>query len=104
MNEKGLGKGIKCVVYGLGVRREELFVSIKVWNSHRGYDKTLRAFDESMKKLGVQPEGWAPYFPKQAAGIHREKAWQNTGSAHFALGCTAGDFRHSEVHKSGSYP
>ena len=38
-----------------------------------------------MKKLGVQPEGWAPYFPKQAAGIHRKKAWQNTGSAHFAL-------------------
>ena len=46
MNEKGLGEGIKRAVHDLGVKREELFVSTKVWNSHRGYDKTLRAFDE----------------------------------------------------------
>ncbi len=54
MNEKGLGEGIKRAVHDLGVKREELFVSTKVWNSHRGYDKTLRAFDESMKKLGLE--------------------------------------------------
>lgn len=54
MNEKGLGEGIRRAVNDLGIRREDLFVSTKVWNSHRGYDKTLRAFDESMKKLGLE--------------------------------------------------
>lgn len=28
-----------------GITREELFVSTKVWNSHRGYDKTMKAFE-----------------------------------------------------------
>lgn len=54
MNEKGLGEGIKRAMGELGVERGELFISTKVWNSHRGYDKTLRAFEESMKKLGLE--------------------------------------------------
>lgn len=54
MNEKGLGEGIRRTMGELGVERGELFISTKVWNSHRGYDKTLRAFEESMKKLGLE--------------------------------------------------
>lgn len=54
MNEKGLGDGIRQAADELGVKREELFVSTKVWNSHRGYDKTRKAFDASMKKLGLE--------------------------------------------------
>ena len=54
MNEKGLGEGIKRAMGELGVERGELFISTKVWNSHRGYDKTLQASEEYMKKLGLE--------------------------------------------------
>nr|WP_325238957.1 aldo/keto reductase [uncultured Oscillibacter sp.] len=49
-----IGEGIKRAMGELGVERGKLFISTKVWNSHRGYDKTLRAFEESMKKLGLE--------------------------------------------------
>ena len=33
--------------------REELFVTTKLWNTEQGYDSTLRAFDASLDKLGL---------------------------------------------------
>lgn len=48
-NEKGVGQGIKeC-----GIPREELFITSKLWNTERGYESTLKAFDETMSKLGL---------------------------------------------------
>ena len=35
------------------VPRDELFVTTKVWNTDQGFDATLRAFDTSMQKLGL---------------------------------------------------
>ncbi len=49
-NECGVGRGVKDG----GVSREELFITSKVWNSMQGYDNTLKAFDESMKKLDLE--------------------------------------------------
>lgn len=48
-NEKGVGEAIK----NSGVAREELFITTKVWNSDQGYDNALRAFDESLERLGL---------------------------------------------------
>ena len=48
-NEVGVGQGIRTA----GVRREELFVTSKVWNTERGYDKTLAAFDRTLSDLGL---------------------------------------------------
>jgi diketogulonate reductase-like aldo/keto reductase len=48
-NEEGVGKAIAQS----SIPREELFITTKVWNSDHGYDNTLRAFDESMKRLGL---------------------------------------------------
>ncbi|MGW8884958.1 aldo/keto reductase [Streptomyces sp. NPDC055749] len=48
-NETGTGKAVAAS----GVAREELFVTTKLWNSQQGYDKTLRAFDASLDKLGL---------------------------------------------------
>jgi diketogulonate reductase-like aldo/keto reductase len=48
-NETGVGQAIQ----ESGVPREELFITTKVWNTDQGYDTTLRAFDESMKRLGL---------------------------------------------------
>ncbi len=46
-NETGVGKAIK----ESGVPREEIFVTSKVWNTDQGYDSTLKAFEESLKRL-----------------------------------------------------
>ncbi|MDH6237747.1 aldo/keto reductase [Cryobacterium sp. CG_9.6] len=48
-NEVGVGQGLARS----GVGREDVFVTTKVWNDHHGYDATLRAFDESLTKLGL---------------------------------------------------
>lgn len=48
-NEKGVGEGIK----NSGLRREEIFLTTKVWNSDQGYDQTLRAFEKSLKNLNT---------------------------------------------------
>ncbi|WEH38664.1 aldo/keto reductase [Streptomyces sp. AM 2-1-1] len=48
-NESGTGKAIATA----GVAREELFVTTKLWNDDQGHDATLRAFDASLEKLGL---------------------------------------------------
>lgn len=36
-----------------GIPREELFITTKAWISEMGYDNTLRAFDSSLARLGL---------------------------------------------------
>jgi 2,5-diketo-D-gluconate reductase A len=48
-NERGVGEGIARS----GLPRDDVFVTTKVWNDRHGYDETLRAFDESLGKLGL---------------------------------------------------
>lgn len=48
-NEEGVGKAIK----ESGIPRKEIFVTTKVWNTDHGYEKTLKAFDKSISKLGL---------------------------------------------------
>ncbi|MFD2305730.1 aldo/keto reductase [Enterococcus termitis] len=48
-NEAGVGKGIR----ESGVPREEIFVTTKLWNADQGYESTLKAFDESLKRLDL---------------------------------------------------
>lgn len=49
-NEAGVGQGIK----ESGIPREELFITTKVWNSDHGYESTLKAFEISLEKLGLE--------------------------------------------------
>jgi 2,5-diketo-D-gluconate reductase A len=48
-NEEGVGEAIARS----DVPRDELFVTTKVWNDDQGFDRTLAAFDASMKRLGL---------------------------------------------------
>ncbi len=48
-NEEGVGQAIA----ESSVRREDLFVTTKLWNDSQGYDQAQRAFDESLSKLGL---------------------------------------------------
>jgi len=49
-NEQGVGTALK----ESGISRDELFITTKVWNADQGYDSTLKAFDESRRKLGLE--------------------------------------------------
>lgn len=44
---------VGAAVAATGVRREDAFVTTKLWNSEQGYDSTLRAFEASLKRLGT---------------------------------------------------
>jgi diketogulonate reductase-like aldo/keto reductase len=46
-NEEAVGNAISAS----GVRRNQLFVTTKLWIADTGYEKTKRAFDRSMKRL-----------------------------------------------------
>ncbi|GAA1121732.1 MULTISPECIES: aldo/keto reductase [Streptomyces violaceusniger group] len=48
-NEKEVGEGIARS----GIAREDIFVITKLWLTDYGYDSTLRAFDTSLTKLGL---------------------------------------------------
>ena len=49
LNERHVGEGISRS----GIGRSELFVTTKLWLSEYGYDKSLRAFDASLRKLNL---------------------------------------------------
>lgn len=49
LNEAAVGQAISKS----GVPRDDLFVTTKLWLEQAGEDETLRAFDMSIKKLGV---------------------------------------------------
>lgn len=48
-NETGVGNAIRAS----RVSREELFITTKLWNADHGYENTLKAFDVSLQKLGL---------------------------------------------------
>ncbi|MBB6673373.1 aldo/keto reductase [Cohnella nanjingensis] len=48
-NEEGVGQAVKAS----GVPRDELFVTTKIWNEDQGYDKALKAFEDSKRRLGL---------------------------------------------------
>lgn len=48
-NEQGVGEAFRAS--GLG--RDDVFITTKLRNREQGYDATLRAFDQSMEKLGL---------------------------------------------------
>lgn len=49
-NEKDVGLAIR----ESGLPREEVFVTTKLWNSDHGYDSTIRACEESLRRLGLK--------------------------------------------------
>ncbi|MDJ1474927.1 aldo/keto reductase [Bacillus sp. LS15-K4] len=52
-NETAVGEGIRAGIEATGIAREELFITSKVWNADQGYETTIAAYEESLKKLGL---------------------------------------------------
>jgi 2,5-diketo-D-gluconate reductase A len=48
-NERETGRAVT----ESGLPRDDVFVVTKLWNSEQGYDSTLKAFDASMERLGL---------------------------------------------------
>ncbi|MET1026732.1 MAG: aldo/keto reductase [Dongiaceae bacterium] len=74
-NETGVGQAINAN----GVRRADLFVTTKLWNDRHDYDETLKAFDESLKRLQIDYLDlylihWPA--PKRGAYVHSWKAFK----------------------------
>ncbi|HZD13192.1 MAG TPA: aldo/keto reductase [Candidatus Binatus sp.] len=48
-NEEDVGIAVRQS----GIARDEIFVTTKLWNTDHGYDSTLRAFQESLRRLNL---------------------------------------------------
>jgi diketogulonate reductase-like aldo/keto reductase len=86
-NETGVGKGIGRALAptdgpedtgGSGegfhpLGRNDIFVTTKLWNDDQGYDSTLRAFDESMARLGLDHvDLYLIHWPCAGRGLFQE--------------------------------
>jgi 2,5-diketo-D-gluconate reductase A len=68
-NEAGTGRAIAAS----GLAREDLFVTTKLWNTEQGYDSALRAFDDSMAKLGLEyVDLYLIHWPTPARDLYLE--------------------------------
>lgn len=65
-NEAGLGEGVR----GSGVARDQVFVTTKIWNDRQGHDAALRAFDDSLDRLGLTPDLVLIHWPCPAKGLY----------------------------------
>jgi 2,5-diketo-D-gluconate reductase A len=68
-NEEGVGAAIAAS----GIRREELFVTTKLWNSEQGRDSTLAAAERSLAALGLdRVDLYLIHWPLPGAGLYME--------------------------------
>ena len=71
-NEKGVGRAIAAS----GIPRDELFITTKLWNPDHGHDKALRAFDDSLERLGLDHlDLYLIHWPVPSVGLFVE-AWK----------------------------
>lgn len=88
-NEAAVGAAIR----NSGIPREELFITTKLWVQDMEYDSALKAFDTSMKKLGLsyldlylihQPFGDTYGAWRAMERLYKEKAVQAIGVCNFS--------------------
>ena len=52
-NEENVGNGIREGMKHTGLKRKDIFVTTKVWNTEQGYENTLNAFNNSLQRLNM---------------------------------------------------
>jgi methylglyoxal/glyoxal reductase len=69
-NEMDVGRALR----ESGIRRDDVFITTKVWNSHQGYDSTLQACEGSLGRLGLSfVDLYLIHWPVQGFG---DKTWR----------------------------
>src|SRR5262249_46982413 len=53
-NEAEVGRIVKRAIAEGRLKRDEVFVTTKLWNSDHGYDRALKASERSMAQLGLE--------------------------------------------------
>lgn len=95
LNEGAVGEAIKEAIDTGLVTREELFITTKLWWSDAGYESTKKAFEVSMKKLGLdyldlylihQPYGDIYGAWKAMTELYKEGKIRAIGVSNFYLG------------------
>lgn len=69
-NEKEIGQALQ----NIGIKREELFITTKVWNDDQGYEKTLKAIEVSLENL--QMDFLDLYLVHWPVPRRREATWE----------------------------
>lgn len=71
-NEGGVGEAVRKS----SVPREDIFVTTKLWPNDFGYESALRAFDESLNRLGLEYiDLYLMHWPGREKG-RREESWR----------------------------
>ncbi len=72
-NEADVGAAVR----DSGVPRGEVFVTTKLWNDDHGYDETLRAFDKSLERLGLEyVDLYLVHWPVQGKRLDTWRAFE----------------------------
>lgn len=73
-NEKGVGQGVKIAMQEYNLKREEIFVTTKLWISSFQYDNALKAFDRSLRNLDLDyVDLYLLHWPEPT---YRQDAWK----------------------------
>lgn len=102
MNEEAVGKAIKRS----GVPREELFITTKLWIQDAGYENAGKAFEKSLKKLGLdyldlylihQPLGDVYGSWRAMEGLYKEGKIRAIGVSNFLPDRLIDFIMHNEI-------
>lgn len=68
-NEAGVGRAVRAS----GLPREDVYVTTKIWNEDHGRERTLRAFDASVERLGLGvPDLFLIHWPIPGQDLYSE--------------------------------
>ena len=69
-NESDVGSALR----NSGIRREDVFITTKLWNSDQGYETAVKACDASLKRLGLKYlDLYLIHWPVQET---RDESWK----------------------------
>lgn len=100
-NEEGVAEGIRQS----GIDRDQLFITTKLWNADQGYETTLKAFDTSMKKLGLDTlDLYLVHWPVKGKFVETWKAMEKLYREGFvrAIGVSNFQIHHLEELRQNS--